>query len=77
MAASASVRAAELSRAVSEALLGPAKTQGGVESVSSLASEQYASALAAASNALYGTKQSALESATSVAGDKYAQAVTA
>lgn len=75
--ADAGDRAAELSRAVSEALMGATKTQGSVESVSSLASEQYASALAAASSVLYGTQQSAVESATSVASDKFAQAVTA
>lgn len=70
-------RAAQLSRAVSEALLGPSKTQGTAESVSSLASEQYAQALAAASSVLYGTEQPAIESATSLAADKFAQAVTA
>ncbi|KAH7377641.1 hypothetical protein BKA66DRAFT_443193 [Pyrenochaeta sp. MPI-SDFR-AT-0127] len=70
-------RAAELSRAVSEALLGPSKTQGTAESVSSLASEQYAQALAAASSVLYGTQQPTIESATSLAADKFAQAVTA
>lgn len=75
--ADAGERAAELSRAISEALLGATKTQGSVESVSSLASEQYASALAAASSVLYGTKQPAVQSATSVASDKFAQAVTA
>ncbi|KAI8931444.1 hypothetical protein NX059_011771 [Plenodomus lindquistii] len=79
--ADAGERAAELSRAVSEALLGATKTQGSVESASSmaasLASEQYASAIAAASSVLYGTKQPAVESATSVASDKFAQAVTA
>ncbi|KAI4937845.1 uncharacterized protein J4E92_000458 [Alternaria infectoria] len=75
--ADAGDRAAEMSRAVSEALLGPAKTQGTVESASSIASEQYASALAAASSVLYGTEQPAVESATSVIADKYAQAVTA
>ncbi|EFQ91536.1 hypothetical protein CFE70_002620 [Pyrenophora teres f. teres 0-1] len=75
--AGASDRAAEMSRAVSEALLGPTKTQGSVESASSIASEQYAKALAAASSVLYGTEQAAVESATSVAADKYAQAVTA
>lgn len=77
MVADAGEHAAELSRAVSEALLGPSKTQGSVESVSSLASEQYSSALAAASSVLYGTQQPAIESATSVASDKFAQAVTA
>jgi dihydroneopterin aldolase len=75
--ADAGDRAAEISRAVSEALLGATKTQGTVESASSIASEQYAKALAAASSALYGTEQPALESATSVVADKYAQAVTA
>lgn len=70
-------RAAELSRAVSEALMGPTKTQGSVESVTSLASEQYASALAAASKALYGTGQQPIGSVTSVAADKFAAAVTA
>jgi hypothetical protein len=75
--ADAGDRAAEISRAVSEALLGATKTQGTVESASSVASEQYAKALAAASSALYGTEQPAVESATSVVADKYAQAVTA
>ena len=75
--ADAGDRAAELSRAVSEALLGATKTQGGVESATSLASEQYARAIAAASNALYGTQQQPLESATSVASVKFADAVTA
>jgi hypothetical protein len=75
--ADAGDRAAEMSRAVSEALLGPAKTQGTVESASSIASEQYAKALAAASSVLYGTEQPAVESATSVVADKYVQAVTA
>jgi hypothetical protein len=75
--ADAGHRAEQLSRAVSEALLGPAKTQGTVESASSLASEQYERALAAASSVLYGTKQPAVESATSVASEQFAQAVTA
>ncbi|KAF2660332.1 hypothetical protein K491DRAFT_711832 [Lophiostoma macrostomum CBS 122681] len=75
--AGAGDRAADLSRAVSEALLGPSKTQGTVESATSLASEQYAKALAAASSVLYGTQQGTVESATSVASDKFAQAVTA
>jgi hypothetical protein len=71
-------RAAELSRAVSQALFGSSKTQqGSVESATSLASEQYQRALAAASSALYGTQQPAVESATSVASERFAQAVTA
>ena len=75
--ADAGDRAAELSRAVSEALLGATKTQGSVESATSLASEQYAKAIAAASKALYGTQQLPLESATSAASVKFADAVTA
>lgn len=77
MAGEAEDRAADLSRAVSEALLGPSKTQGSVESITSLASEQYEKALAAASSVLYGTEQQPIESATSVASEKFAQAVTA
>jgi hypothetical protein len=77
MVADAGDRASDLSRAVSEALLRPSKTQGSVESATSLASEQYAKAIAAASVALYGTEQQAVESATSVASEKFAQAVTA
>lgn len=75
--ADAGDRAAELTRAVSEALLGTTRTQGSVESATSLASEQYAKAIAAASQALYGTQQQPLESATSVASVKFADAVTA
>ncbi|KAJ4403823.1 hypothetical protein N0V91_006336 [Didymella pomorum] len=75
--ADAGDRAAELTRAVSEALLGATKTQGSVQSATSIASEQYAKAIAAASKALYGTQQQPLESATSVASVKFADAVTA
>ncbi|EAT82832.2 hypothetical protein SNOG_09567 [Parastagonospora nodorum SN15] len=75
--ADAGDRAEELSRAVSEALLGATKTQGTVESATSLASEQYERALAAASSVLYGTQQPVVESATSVASERFAQAVTA
>ncbi|KAF1964374.1 hypothetical protein BU23DRAFT_604857 [Bimuria novae-zelandiae CBS 107.79] len=77
LVANAGDRAADLSRAVSEALLKPSKTQGTAESVTSLASEQYAKAIAAASSVLYGTEQGAVESATSLASDKFASAVTA
>jgi len=75
--ADAGDRATELSRAVSEALLGPTNAQGTVESATSLASEQYKKAIAAASSVLYGTEQRPLESATSIASEKFAQAVTA
>jgi hypothetical protein len=75
--ADAGDRAEELSRAVSQALLGATKTQGTVESATSLASEQYERALAAASSVLYGTQQPIVESATSAASERFAQAVTA
>lgn len=68
---------ADITNAVSEALLKPASTQGSVESMSSVADEQYSSALAAASSVLYGTRQGTAESVTSVAAAKYAEAVAA
>ena len=70
-------RAAQLTKAISEALLNPTSTQGIAESVTSLASEQYERALSAASSVLYGTEQGTVGSMASVASDKYAQAVTA
>ncbi|OCK79435.1 hypothetical protein K432DRAFT_383064 [Lepidopterella palustris CBS 459.81] len=70
-------RAADVTRAISEAILKPSSTQGTAESVTSLASEQYERALSAASSVLYGTEQGIVESMSSVASDKYAQAVTA
>ena len=68
---------ADVTKAVSEALLKAKTTQGPVESASSEAEEQYSKALAAASSVLYGTETGAVESATSVASGKYAQAVAA
>ncbi|KAL9053095.1 MAG: hypothetical protein Q9206_004053 [Seirophora lacunosa] len=68
---------ADVTRAVSEALLQGSKTQGTAESVTSVANDQYSRALAAASNALYGTQQGATESMTSVAAEKYFDAVAA
>ncbi|OCL08928.1 hypothetical protein AOQ84DRAFT_31497 [Glonium stellatum] len=70
-------RAAQLTKAISEALLKPTSTQGTMESVTSLASEQYERAMSAASSVLYGTEQGTVESMASVASDKYVQAVTA
>lgn len=75
--AGAGDRAADLTRAVNEALQKPTKTQGSAESVTSVASEKYAQAVAAASSALFGTEQKAVDSATSVASERFAQAVTA
>ena len=77
LVADAGDTASDLSRAVSQALMGPTKTLGTADSVTSLASEQYAKAIAAASSVLYGTQQNSLESATSIASDKFASAVTA
>lgn len=70
-------RYAEVTRAVSEALLKSTSTQGTAERVTSVASEQYSKALAAASEALYGTQQGAAESMTSVAAERYSEAVAA
>lgn len=77
MVSEAGDRAAELTQAISEAILKPTSTQGSVESATSLASEQYAKAMAAASSVLYGPEQGSAESIASAASDKYAQAVTA
>ncbi|KAI4174596.1 MAG: hypothetical protein LQ343_002169 [Gyalolechia ehrenbergii] len=70
-------RYADVTRAVSEALLKTSSTGGTAESVTSVANEQYSKALAAASSALYGTEQDAVESLTSVAADRYSEAVAA
>lgn len=77
MASEAGDKFADITRAVSEALLKPASTQGIVESVTSLAAEQYASALAAARAALYEPEQGTGESVASVASSRYADAVSA
>lgn len=68
---------ADLTKAVSEALLQQKTEKGSVQSVSSLADEQYSRAIAAASSVLYGTQQGTAESITSLAGRKYAEAVAA
>ena len=68
---------ADVTRAVSEAIFRATKTQGTAESFTSVANQQYSSALAAASKALYGTQQGAVDSMTSVATDRYSEAVAA
>jgi hypothetical protein len=70
-------KASDLTDAVSSALIKPTSTQGAVESVTSVASQNYYSALSAASNVLYGTPQAATDSIASVASERYSQAVTA
>jgi hypothetical protein len=77
MASEAGDRWAEITDAVSEALLQPTSTRGSVESVTSLAADQYSLALNAASRALFGTSTRAGESLASAASSKYADAVSA
>ena len=77
MASEAGDRFADITRAVSEALLKPTSTQGTVESATSLAAKQYSSALAAASSALFGAEQGTGESMASVVSSRYSDAVSA
>lgn len=70
-------RYSDVTRAVREALLGPTSTQGSIERATSVADEQYSSALAAASSILYGTPKGTAESVTSIASEKYGEAVAA
>jgi hypothetical protein len=70
-------RYADATKAVSEALLGATKTQGTVESVTSVAEELYSSAIEAASSILYGTTQGTGESMMSVASSQFDAAVAA
>lgn len=69
-------KASELTQIIQDAV-NPTSTQGSVESITSLASAQYESALSAASSVLLGTEQGTGESMSSVASEKYAEAVTA
>jgi hypothetical protein len=77
MMSAAGDKASDLTNAISEALIKPTHTPGSVESVSSLASEQYAKAMSAASSVLYGTTPGAVESLSSAASNQYEQAVAA
>ena len=70
-------KASELTQAIQDAIVKPTSTQGNVESITSLASAQYESALSAASSVLLGTDQGTAESVASVASSKYAEAVIA
>lgn len=67
----------DITKAVSEALLKPVSNQGSVESATSVAGDQYSSALAAASRVLYGTEKGTVESAKSIASERYSEAVAA
>lgn len=70
-------KASELTQAIQDAIKPTATTQGNVESITSLASAQYESALSAASSVLFGSEQGTGESMASVANEKYSDAVTA
>jgi len=73
----ASDHAGQLTQIIQDALRQATSTKGQVESATSLASEQYASALAAASSVLFIDAKDAAESAGSIAQDRYQAAVTA
>jgi len=77
MASAAGDKFADITNAVSEALLQPTRTSGNVETVTVLAAEKYSSALSAASVALYGTQQGSGESIASVVTSRYSDAVSA
>lgn len=76
MAAGAMDQAGQLTQAVQDALRPTSSAQGAVESVSSVASEQYESAVAAASSVLFGAKSAGSEGSTA-AKEQYLSAVTA
>lgn len=75
LASEAGDRYSDITKAVSEALLGPTSTQ--TVHVTKLAAEKYSSALSAASVALYGTEQGTGESVSSVVASRYSDAVAA
>jgi len=75
MASEAGGRYADMTNAVSEALLKATST--GNSPITKLAAEKYSSALSAASVALYGTEQGTGESISSVVASKYDEAVAA
>lgn len=77
MASEVGDKFSDITRAVSEAMLKPSSTQGSVESVTSLAAEQYSKALSAASVAMYGSTLGTGEIVASMASSKYLEAVAA
>lgn len=70
-------QAAQISKVISDAVVGPTSTQGSIESITSLAAEQYEKAMSAASSALYGPEEGLGESLINEASARYSQAVTA
>lgn len=77
MADSVVDQAQKVQNAVQEAIGLKPTSQGAVESVSSVASEQYDSAMSAASSALIGTEKGAMENGEEGAKSVYENAVTA
>jgi len=77
MASLAGDKFADITNAVSAAILEPTKTGGNVATVTILAAEKYSSALSAASVALYGTAQGTGERISSVVSGRYADAIAA
>ncbi|EME45105.1 hypothetical protein DOTSEDRAFT_52475 [Dothistroma septosporum NZE10] len=63
--------------AINSGLAAATSTQGTAASVPSLASEQWQSAMAVASSAIYGTHSNAVQSVSSLAKEQYQSAVTA
>lgn len=76
MANGALDQAALLTQALTDAMKPATATQGTVESASSVASEQYESAMSAASSVLFGTKSTEVKGTQAVM-DQYSAAVTA
>lgn len=70
-------QASALTQAVADALKPSTTAEGVVESATSLASEQYESAIAAASSALFGPEKGTVEQGTEAARAQYESAVTA
>ena len=66
-------QASYLTQVVEDAFKGVTSTQGTVESVTSVASEQYASALAAASSVLFGEEPGMVEKGVDGAKERYEQ----
>lgn len=73
----AAEQASALTQAVADAMRPSTTAEGVVESASSLASEQYESAIAAASSVLFGPQKDAVEQGTEAAKAQYESAVTA
>ncbi|KAH8672014.1 hypothetical protein BGZ60DRAFT_504966 [Tricladium varicosporioides] len=75
MASEAGERYADITKAVSEALLQSSTTTG--YQLPTLAAQKYSSALAAASSALYGSEQGTGENIVNIASSRYNDAVSA